>query len=264
MLFMYRNISTHAIVIRRERYGEFHKSLALLTADMGLINATAYGAYKMHSSLRLGSEPFTWSRVQLYHDPVRKSYKVTDLDIHASFEGLQRDFSKIAAASLWAEVARKSYGAGEVSGRLFRLFLESLQALDAAEARQEPYVTAQFLWRFLDLAGYQPATDHCDRCGAPLRGATPGGAMAGGMHPAAHHAPSNALLCTACGTSSDLAVPPGVLRYLDATAALPLAQALDVSLEAESLRVMRDLLPRMVQSVMEGELASLRWVGAGR
>jgi DNA repair protein RecO (recombination protein O) len=251
---MYRTISTHAIVIRRERYGEFHKSLVLLTADMGLVNATAYGAYKMHSALRLGSEPFTWSRIQLYHDPVKKSYKVTDLEIHASFEGLQRDLSKLATASLWAEVARKSYGAGELSGRLFRLLLESLRALDAAEPQREPYVSAQFLWRFLDLAGYQPATDRCDGCGAHL----------GGTRPAVHHAASNALLCTACGAPSDPAVPAGVLRYLDATSALPLAPALDVSLEAESLRVVKDLLPRMVQSVLEGELASLRWVGAGR
>ena len=88
---MYRSISTQAIVIRRERIGEFHKSLALLTADLGLITATAYGAYKSHSRLRLGSEPFTWSAVHLYHNPVRKSYKVTDLEIRASFEGLQAD-----------------------------------------------------------------------------------------------------------------------------------------------------------------------------
>ena len=56
---MYRSISTHAIVIRRERSGEFHKSLSLLTTDLGLINAIAYGAYKMNSGLRMGSEPFT-------------------------------------------------------------------------------------------------------------------------------------------------------------------------------------------------------------
>ncbi len=52
---MYRSISTQAIVIRRERSGEFHKNLTLLTSDLGLINATAYGAYKMHSRLRMGS-----------------------------------------------------------------------------------------------------------------------------------------------------------------------------------------------------------------
>ena len=66
---MYRSISTQAIVIRRERLGEFHKSLTLLTSDLGLISATAYGAYKMHSHLRVGSEPFTWSHHRAVPQP---------------------------------------------------------------------------------------------------------------------------------------------------------------------------------------------------
>jgi len=84
---MYRSISTQAIVIRRERLGEFHKSLTLLTSDLGLITATAYGAYKMHSHLRVGSEPFTWSSTVLYHNPVKKSYKVTDPISGSRFTG---------------------------------------------------------------------------------------------------------------------------------------------------------------------------------
>ena len=133
---MYRSISTQAIVIRRERIGEFHKSLSLLTSDLGLITAMAYGAYKPQSRLRLGSEPFTWSAVHLYHNPVRKSYKITDIEIHASFEGLQQDLSRLAAASLWAEVIQKSFGAGEMSGGLFGLFQESLGLLERADPRR--------------------------------------------------------------------------------------------------------------------------------
>ena len=49
---MERSISTNAIIIRRERFGEFHKGLTLLTSDLGLVSATAYGAYKMQSRLR--------------------------------------------------------------------------------------------------------------------------------------------------------------------------------------------------------------------
>ena len=251
---MYRSISTHAIVIRRERSGEFHKSLALLTTDLGLINATAYGAFKMNSSLRMGSEPFTWSRVMLYHNPVRKSYKVTEMEILGSFEGLQRDLSRVAAASLWAEVVQKSYGAGEVSGGLFRLLLDSLQLLDAADSPREPYVTLQFLWRFLALAGYQPDTRQCDRCGREL----------GESRAAYYAARSHALLCADCGSQTGMALPPGALRFLDATAALPIGRAVEVSLGDKALRALRESLPRMVQSVLEGELASLRWVGAGR
>ena len=251
---MYRSISTQAIVIRRERYGEFHKSLSLLTADLGLIAATAYGAYKMHSSLRMGSEPFTWARVTLYHNPVKRSYKVTDLDVRESFAGLQSDLSRLAAASLWAEVVQKSYGAGEVSGMLFQLFLDCLRLLDASDARREQYVTIQFLWRFLSLAGYRPDIAACDACGAAL----------GEARPAYYSVPSNAVLCPPCGGHLEDVLPAGSLRYLDASLARPIDEAVDITMEAAGLRALRDTLPRMVQSVLEGELASLRWVGAGR
>ena len=241
-------------MIRRERYGEFHKSLSLLTSDLGLIAATAYGAYKMHSALRMGSEPFTWSRVQLYHNPVRRSYKVTELEVRESFEGLQSDLSRLAAASLWAEVAQKSYGAGEVSGMLFRLFLDCLRLLDASDARREPYVTIQFLWRFLSLAGYRPDIATCNACGTAL----------GEARPAYYSAPSNAVLCPACGGHLEDVLPAGSLRYLGASQARPIDEAVDIQMEPAGLRALRSTLPRMVSSVLEGELTSLRWVGAGR
>jgi DNA repair protein RecO (recombination protein O) len=251
---MYRSISTQAIVIRRERYGEFHKSLSLLTADLGLVNATAYGAYKMQSRLRMGSEPFTWSAALLYHNPVKHSFKVTDLEVRASFGGLQADLGRLAAASLWAEVVQKSYGAGEVSGMLFRLFLECLGQLENADVRRQPYVTMQFLWRFLALAGYQPDLGTCDQCGAAL----------GAGDRAVYSAASNAFLCASCGSDRGETLPAGALRYLESTQALPLDRAVEVQLEPAGLASLRTALLRMIQSVLEGNLASLPWVGAGR
>jgi DNA repair protein RecO len=251
---MYRSISTQAIVIRRERLGEFHKSLTLLTSDLGLISAAAYGAYKMHSHLRVGSEPFTWSTTVLYHNPVKKSYKVTDLDIRESFPGLQRDLSRMAAASLWAEVVQKSFGAGETSSMLFRLFLDCLRLLNAPDLVREPYVTIQFLWRFLSLAGYQPETKTCERCGAAH----------GDAQSAYYSSLSNAILCPSCRGPLDDMLPAGSLRYLDASSVLSLDRSVEVRLEPAGLGALRETLPRMVQSVLEGELASLRWVGAPR
>jgi DNA repair protein RecO (recombination protein O) len=249
---MYRSISTKAIVIRRERLGDFHKSLFLLTADLGLINATAYGAYKMQSRLRMGSEPFTWALFHLYHNPVRHAYKVTELEILESFPRLQADLSRLASASLYAEVVQKSYGAGELSGLLYPLLVDALRILDASDARREAYVTVQFLWRFLSLAGYQPDIGRCDGCGSPFASQRP-----------AYYSPrSSGLLCPACGSHLGDPLPAGSLRYLDASQQLPLDRAVEVQLEADGLKALRRTLPLMVQAVLEGELASLRWVGA--
>lgn len=250
---MERNISTQAIVIRRERYGEFHKSLALLTADLGLISATAYGAFKMNSRLRLGSEPFTWCLARLYHNPVKHTYKVTDLEIADSFPGLQQDVTRLAAASLWAEIVQKSYGAGETSATLFSLFLDSLRLLSGPD-RRDPYVSLQFLWRFLALAGYQPETGTCDRCGAAFAE----------TRPVRYVEHGNALLCPACAAEQGIVLPAGCLRYLDATRTLSLDAAVAVSLDDASLQALRATLPAMVQGILEGELTSLRWAGAAR
>jgi DNA repair protein RecO (recombination protein O) len=251
---MYRSISTQAIVIRRERIGEFHKSLSLLTADLGLISATAYGAYKSQSRLRLGSEPFTWSAVHLYHNPVKRSYKVTELEIHASYEGLQGDLSRMACASLWAEIIQKSFGAGEMSGNLFGLLRESLEILENSSPVLVSYITMQFLWRFLSLAGYQPDIDSCDSCGAALSECTS----------AWYTSRSQALLCPSCGAHTGLSLPQGALRYLGATEHMPLGKAVAVSMDESSRMALRDTLLGMVQSVLEGSLASIPWVRLAR
>ncbi len=250
---MDRSISTQAIVIRRERVGEINRSLVLLTEDRGLITAMAYGASRMNSRLRLGSEPFTWSLARLYLNPVRHAYKVTDLEIRSSFPGLQQRVSRLATASLWAEIAHRSYGAGEVTGGLFGLFLAALALLETSDERREPYVGIQFLWRFLEMAGYQPDPGSCDRCGASLA-----------LRAAEYSASDRAFVCAACGAGQGPSVPSGCLRYLEGTQALPLAQSVEVTLEAGSREALRTLLPRMIQDVLEGELASLRFAGSLR
>jgi DNA repair protein RecO (recombination protein O) len=250
---MYRSISTQAIVMRRARFGEFHKSLSLLTADLGLISATAYGAYKAQSRLRLGSEPFTWCTAHLYHNPVKKSYKVTELEISSSFEGLQADLGRLAAASLWAEIVQKSYGAGEMSGGLFGLFRDSLALLEQADPAQEQSLTLQFIWRFLGVAGYQPELHACNSCGAVLEGR------------GAWYVPrSHGLLCEACAGQGGSRLPPGALRFIEATQGMPLSQAVHVQVEAGARAALRGALLGLVQSVLEGPLASIPWVRSGR
>jgi DNA repair protein RecO (recombination protein O) len=251
---MYRSIATDAVVIRRERLGEFHKSLTLLTSSLGLITATAFGAYKTRSSLRMGSEPLTHSRVRLYLDPVRRSYKVTELDVRESFEGVRGDIEKICAASLWAEVAQRSLGAGETSDALYALFTGCLRLLDPSDAPPAPYLTVQFLWRFLSLAGYVPDPTSCDGCGSRLEGES-----VSFFDPSA-----SVFLCGRCARPSSAPLPAGARRYLGASEALSLSAAAVIRLEGESLRLLERCLLSAVQSVLEGELKSLRVLGASR
>jgi DNA repair protein RecO (recombination protein O) len=251
---MYRSIATDAVVIRRDRMGDFHKILTLLTSGLGLITATAFGAYKTRSSLRMGSEPLTHSHARLYLDPVRRSYKVTELEVRESFEGVRGDIEKICAASLWAEVAQRSFGAGETSDALYTLFTGCLRLLDPSDAPPAPYLTVQFLWRFLCLSGYVPDPKSCNRCGSRLD-----------AEAVSFFEPSGSVfLCGRCARPSSASLPAGARRYLGASERLPLAEAAVIRLEGESLRQLETCLLAAVQSVLEGELKSLRVLGASR
>jgi DNA repair protein RecO len=249
---MERSISTHAIVIRRERSGEFHKGLTLLTSDLGLVRATAYGAYKMQSRLRMASEPFTSCTAQLYHNPVSHTYKVTELEVSEIFSQLQAALPRIATASLWAEVVVKSYAAGELSDQLYHLFLDCLRLLDRTVTRDIPYVAIQFLWRFLALSGSQPDTARCDACGRPF----------GESSPAFYDPRANCLSCEACSFPGHLRLSAGGRRYLEASSSLALLPASSLRLDASSLAPLRETILGITQAVLEGELSTIRYLGA--
>jgi DNA repair protein RecO (recombination protein O) len=247
----FRTVSTSAIVIRRERMGESHKNLTLLTADLGLVHAAAYGAWKMHSSLRTGSEPFAHSLVRMYHDPVKNTYKVTDLEVHETFEGLRTDLARIEAASLWAEVVLKSIAAGETAGGVYRLLLASLRAMESSAAERAAYGTAQFLWRFLDLAGYRPDPSACERCGRAF----------GEEEGAAWLPAPGGIACGACAGPAGSPLSAGARRYLEATRDLGLGAALAVSLDPASLAGLAKALQHAIRGVLETDLTSLRVAG---
>jgi DNA repair protein RecO (recombination protein O) len=212
----------------------------------------AYGAYKAQSRLRLGSEPFTCCTALLYHNPVKKSYKVTELEIIASYEGLQSDLGRLAAASLWAEVVQRSYGAGETSSDLFELVRDCLTHLEHADPDLAQRLTLQFLWRFLTLSGYQPDIAACEACGAAFgdRGAR--------YLPATH-----GFRCAACASAGSV-VSPGALRYLGATQRRTVSEAALIGLEEQARTSLRDVLLAIVQSVLESSLASIPWVRGAR
>jgi DNA repair protein RecO len=250
-MLTFRTMSTSAIVIRRERMGESHKNLTLLTPDLGLVHAAAYGAWKMHSALRTGSEPFAHSLARLYHDPVKNTWKVTDLEVRESFDGLSTDLGRIEAASLWAEVVLKSLAAGEITGGVFRLMLDCLRALEAGAPDRAPYATAQFLWRFLDLAGYRPDASACERCGRSF----------GEAESAAWLAAPGGIACGSCAGSAGMPLSAGARRYLEASRDRDLAAALAISLDPSSLAGLGKALRHAIRGVLETDLASLRVAG---
>ena len=243
-----RSSTTEAVVLRKTRVGEIHKSLTLFSRDTGLVKAMAHGAFKIKSRLRTTSEPFHVVRAYLYHDPVRDQYKITDMESLSALDGIRSSVQRYYAASLWAEVVIRSYGGGENFPLLYDLLVGALKLLDPAPDRLVPLLTAQVLFRFLDLLGQRPDVEHCGLCASELD-----------LHSGAYLSREEQfLLCRNCAQPTALHLPAGALRYLQTTLRLPLASSLRIGLEERSLKALKETAYFLVQAVLETNLNSIQ------
>lgn len=160
---MGRNLQTDGVVLHVYRVAEYHKGLVILSPDLGIFHATAFGAYKGKSKLSGVSEPFTEGRMFLYHDPVKDRYKVSEIAPVRTHHGLRYDLDRYYTALFWTELIMKSFAGGEEFEALFRFFSGSLQVLEATDDTEA--VLIQFVWRYIGLTGFQPDIGTCAECG---------------------------------------------------------------------------------------------------
>jgi DNA repair protein RecO (recombination protein O) len=245
---MNRSSITEAVVLKKNRVGEIHKALTLLSRDRGLINAMAHGAFKIKSRLRTTSEPFHLVRVYLYHDPVRDQFKITDMESLAALDGIRGNVQRYYAASLWAEVAIRSYGGGENYRELYDLLTGALHLLERASQRQIVRLNCQVLMRVLDILGQRPDLRHCGLCAAELD------SYAG----AYLHLEEQVLVCGGCARPSAMPVPPGALRYLQSTLTMSLEAALPIDLEEKALQALKASAYVLIQTVLETNLNTIK------
>ena len=139
---MNRYSSSDAIILENRRVGEHHKGLTLFTPYEGIVRAIAYGAYSHKGSLRGVTAPYMHGTAFLYHEPARGRTKL------------------FYTAGLWAEMVLRSFGGGEASDDLFRLLLEGLMLLDAADEERTRVLSAQVQLRYLSIAGAPVDPDH--------------------------------------------------------------------------------------------------------
>jgi DNA repair protein RecO (recombination protein O) len=243
-----RSSTTEAVVLRKTRVGEIHKSLTLFSRQRGLINAIAHGAFKIKSRLRTTSEPFQVVRAYLYHDPVRDQYKITDMESLAALDGIRKSVQRYYAASLWAEVVIRSYGGGENFPVLYDLLVGALRLLEQAPDRLVALLSCQYLLRFLDLLGQRPDIEHCGLCASELD-------VRFGAYLSREE---QILICSRCARPAALHLPAGALRYLQSTLGMPLAAAARVGLEEQSLRALKETVYFLVQAVLETNLNAIQ------
>lgn len=250
---MGRNIRTEAIVLKTARMGEIHKSVTLLAPDLGLVQAIAHGVYKGKGRLAGTTDPFAWSTIYLYHEPVKGNYKITDIECHDLFESLRTDLERYYAASLWAEVIIRSHAGGEGPDRIFGLLKSALHALESSFDHK--CVQIQFLWRFIALAGFLPHIESCSLCGRDFTE----------REIVVYRRAEGDFACLGClpvtsteGLPEVQELSAGARKYLERTEQLSLRDALRVDLERGAKEQLLALLYRFVQDILEVPLKTLQ------
>ncbi|MBN1699138.1 MAG: DNA repair protein RecO [Spirochaetales bacterium] len=245
---MSRNTIQQAIILKTNRIGEINKGVVLLTRTSGIINTVAYGACKMKSRLRAYTQLFSHVKVYLYHNPVSNTFKITDMEHYDSFHEISGSVRKFYCASLCAEVILKSYGGGVSADDIFSLFLESLTCLAGAGEESVIFITIQFLFRFLIITGHGMRIDLCAGCGADI---APG-------ETAFHEIGRTGFLCHRCRGAGNEICHPGMRKYLSATMAIPFRKAMDVSIDASSARTLKTIIVRIIETLLEVSLKTVK------
>jgi len=158
------HLKVKGFVIREVPVGESDRIVNILTAEHGLISASARGARRTRSPLLLSTQIFSLSDFELFVN--KGHYSVNSAELTEAFMPLQQDLDRLVCAAHLAEVLLDSTRDDVAQPDLYRLWAYSLQAL---QSRPDPLLTVHLAQlRLLLTIGYAPCTDTCVICGDAL------------------------------------------------------------------------------------------------
>ncbi|NQT60084.1 MAG: DNA repair protein RecO [Bacteroidetes bacterium] len=245
---MERNIRTEAIILSSRRMGDLHRSVTLLSPNLGILQAAAFGAQKGKSKLSGWVEPYVSGTFNLYYNPVKQQYKIVDIDSCEFREFLRLDVYAFYLASFWSELIIKTYAGGGEYSDLYNLILESLSVLGVGREADNHNLLVQTIWRFLTIIGYAPELVDCPECGKTLDNS----------ETLVFDADSNAFLCSMCGTYEELVIYQGARKYLLYTQELSVKDAVAVHLSSKAMDSLKKVLISLVLHVVGGPLKTLQ------
>lgn len=244
-----RLLKAEAIVLKTTKFGEIHKRITLLTDIEGIVYANAYGAAKGKSKLSGIVLPFAYLSVNLYFDPVKNSYKLSDAHPIRIHSGIHGNLKRYYAASAGVELMMKSFGGGEITP-FFHLLNGSLETLEDTAPEKTGYVLIQFFWRFIFLSGLAPDFGDCSRCGRQMHSEQR--VLVDIIH---HDA-----CCSMCAGKNVLPLNRGGVNYLNHTGRLPFREACRIGLDKTTETQLILLLTAYIEGIIEAPLVSMSFV----
>jgi DNA repair protein RecO (recombination protein O) len=168
------HIKARGFILREVPVGEADRILNVLTADLGLITASARGARRPKSALLMATQVYSLSEFELFAN--KGHFSVNTAELVEPFLALQQDLDRLICAAHLAEVMLDACRDDVPQPELYRLWAFSLQAI---QSQPDPLLAVHIAQlRLLAEIGFSPRLDSCVACGNPLDHTTDNGAPA--------------------------------------------------------------------------------------
>lgn len=149
---MERSVRTTALLVKNYPLGEQHRGVVLVTPDLGVVRATAFGSRNPKGKLGALSSPFRHLEVWLYYQPISENWKLSDAQEIHGLESTRNDILKYYTACLWAETALVSHLGGDSRGA-YKTFLEGLLLLERWPQEAVRALNLHYCLRWLTFLG---------------------------------------------------------------------------------------------------------------
>lgn len=158
-------LSSRAIVLSRENFGEADQYIQLLTQNWGVITVLAKSARKSKRRYVGGLDIFCHNEVFLRGDPKERPYLI-ELAVLNSFPGMRDNFEKMMVGGKVVQWVRRLADVATPMPAVYSLLGQTL-ALIEKETRLDrlELLTLLFKLKLLSTLGLKPRLDACVRCG---------------------------------------------------------------------------------------------------
>lgn len=136
--------------------------LTILSKEMGVISACAYGVRSGKSKLKAATQLLCFGDFVLSKKG-GEIWRVDSVEIVESFYPICEDFEKLALSGYLLELCRDAMADGDSS--VLSLLLNTLYVIAYKDADQE-LTKAVFELKLMQLSGYEPQMNECIACGS--------------------------------------------------------------------------------------------------
>lgn len=161
-------LHTKALVLATRSYDEADKIVTFYTLESGKLKGIAKGAQR--SLIRFVNKLEIFSLLEIGYEPGKQSslVRIDQAELLRPFPALRQNYPAFLTASLLTELTQEWTHEHDPDPNIFSLLLWGLHTIDRAGAQGDPPLTAAIFFelKLLDLLGYRPNLDGCQRCGS--------------------------------------------------------------------------------------------------